>query len=129
MAIISSVTEPTPETVSVGTGPPTREELLVHYPAKFTWKQLKVFVNSGYVPQASTLVILLWTSRCVTVIWDCSSETGSCKPGTMSGRKGSEKSMGLSVRIAPHMVVWTALLDRGLSSQLLDDLPATMGAA
>ncbi|KAJ3548359.1 hypothetical protein NMY22_g1294 [Coprinellus aureogranulatus] len=28
-------------------GPPTREELLVHYPPKFTWKQLKTFVNSG----------------------------------------------------------------------------------
>lgn len=33
--------------VPLGTGPPTREELLVHYPAKFTWNQLKVFVNAG----------------------------------------------------------------------------------
>ena len=31
------------------TGPPTREELLVHYPSKFTWTQLKIFVNSGSV--------------------------------------------------------------------------------
>ncbi|KAH7914256.1 hypothetical protein BJ138DRAFT_434967 [Hygrophoropsis aurantiaca] len=31
----------------LGDGPPTREELLVHYPAKFTWIQLKTFVNSG----------------------------------------------------------------------------------
>ncbi|KAG2127109.1 hypothetical protein DEU56DRAFT_861927 [Suillus clintonianus] len=30
-------------------GPPTREELLAHYPAKFTWDQLKTFVNSGYL--------------------------------------------------------------------------------
>ena len=37
------------ETVPLRTGLPTREELLVHYPAKFTWHQLKVFVNSGYV--------------------------------------------------------------------------------
>ncbi|GBE83042.1 hypothetical protein BKA93DRAFT_910108 [Sparassis latifolia] len=37
----------TPENVPLGIGPPTREELLVHYPAKFTWKQLKTFVNSG----------------------------------------------------------------------------------
>lgn len=37
----------TPETVPLRTGPPTKEELLVYYPAKFTWKQLKVFVNSG----------------------------------------------------------------------------------
>ncbi|KAG1899973.1 uncharacterized protein F5891DRAFT_952994 [Suillus fuscotomentosus] len=33
--------------VSLRTGPPTREELLAHYPAKFTWHQLKTFVNSG----------------------------------------------------------------------------------
>ncbi|KDR82448.1 hypothetical protein GALMADRAFT_237773 [Galerina marginata CBS 339.88] len=33
--------------VPLRTGPPTREELLVHYPAKFTWSQLKTFVNSG----------------------------------------------------------------------------------
>jgi len=30
-------------------GPPTREELQVYYPAKFTWEQLKTFVNSGSV--------------------------------------------------------------------------------
>ena len=30
-------------------GPPTREELLTRYPAKFTWNQLKTFVNSGWV--------------------------------------------------------------------------------
>lgn len=35
------------EDVPLRTGPPTREELLVHYPAKFTWTQLKTFVNSG----------------------------------------------------------------------------------
>ncbi|PPQ68111.1 hypothetical protein CVT26_005732 [Gymnopilus dilepis] len=35
------------ENVPLRTGPPTREELLVHYPAKFTWQQLKTFVNSG----------------------------------------------------------------------------------
>ncbi|KAF8073891.1 hypothetical protein FPV67DRAFT_773028 [Lyophyllum atratum] len=33
--------------VPLGTGLPTREELLVHYPAKFSWTQLKTFVNSG----------------------------------------------------------------------------------
>lgn len=36
-----------PETVPLRSGPPTREELLVHYPARFTWDQLKTFVNSG----------------------------------------------------------------------------------
>ncbi|KAJ7022716.1 hypothetical protein C8F04DRAFT_1137115 [Mycena alexandri] len=33
--------------VPLGSGLPTREELLVHYPAKFTWNELKTFVNSG----------------------------------------------------------------------------------
>ncbi len=35
--------------VPLRAGRPTREELLVYYPAKFTWAQLKTFVNSGYV--------------------------------------------------------------------------------
>lgn len=34
-------------TVAVGYGPPTKQELLVHYPARFTWPQLKAIVNSG----------------------------------------------------------------------------------
>ena len=33
--------------IPLGSGPPRREELLAHYPAKFTWKELKTFVNSG----------------------------------------------------------------------------------
>lgn len=38
-----------PATAHVGTGLPTRQELLEHYPAKFTWQELKTFVNSGSV--------------------------------------------------------------------------------
>ena len=38
-----------PQNVTLGEGPPTKEELLVYYPAKFTWEQLKTFMNSGYV--------------------------------------------------------------------------------
>ncbi|KAF8867621.1 hypothetical protein BD779DRAFT_1606266 [Infundibulicybe gibba] len=37
----------TAQNVPLRTGPPTREELNVYYPAKFTWDQLKTFVNSG----------------------------------------------------------------------------------
>lgn len=37
------------DNVPLRTGPPTKEELLVHYPAKFTWEQMKTFVNSGLV--------------------------------------------------------------------------------
>ncbi|KAH7927789.1 hypothetical protein BV22DRAFT_250690 [Leucogyrophana mollusca] len=47
---ISNGTHPSPSSlqeVPLRTGPPTYEELLVHYPAKFTWTQLKTFVNSG----------------------------------------------------------------------------------
>ena len=33
--------------VPIGTGPPTREELKIHYPPKFTWDQLKLFINAG----------------------------------------------------------------------------------
>lgn len=36
-----------PKDVPLRTGPPTKEELLVYYPSKFTWTQLKTFVNSG----------------------------------------------------------------------------------
>ncbi|KAH8085412.1 hypothetical protein BXZ70DRAFT_900205 [Cristinia sonorae] len=38
---------PKPAEVPLRTGPPTKEELIAHYPAKFTWNQLKTFVNSG----------------------------------------------------------------------------------
>lgn len=37
----------TTDNVKLGTGPPTREELLIYYPAKFTWHQMKTFVNAG----------------------------------------------------------------------------------
>lgn len=39
----------TKDTVPLRTGPPTREELMVYYPAKYTWEQLRIFVNSGSV--------------------------------------------------------------------------------
>lgn len=42
-------TEINPEKVPLGTGPPTREELIVYYPPKFTFQQLKTFINSGCV--------------------------------------------------------------------------------
>ncbi|KAJ3535087.1 hypothetical protein NM688_g7026 [Phlebia brevispora] len=36
-----------PEDVPLREGPPTREEMLIYYPGKFTWEQLKTFINSG----------------------------------------------------------------------------------
>ncbi|KAI0338872.1 hypothetical protein BDW22DRAFT_1337144 [Trametopsis cervina] len=36
-----------PANVPLRTGPPMREELLAHYPARFTWTHMKTFVNSG----------------------------------------------------------------------------------
>ncbi|KAH0586401.1 hypothetical protein H2248_007637 [Termitomyces sp. 'cryptogamus'] len=47
MTISEFVTVVVPNDVPLRAGPPTREELLVYYPAKFTWTQLKSFVNSG----------------------------------------------------------------------------------
>ena len=41
--------------VPLRTGPPTKEELAYYYPAKFTWKQLKTFINAGY---AHSLIVL-----------------------------------------------------------------------
>ncbi|KAH8102124.1 hypothetical protein BXZ70DRAFT_54685 [Cristinia sonorae] len=38
---------PKPVEVPLRTGPPTKEELIAHYPSKFTWNQLKTFLNSG----------------------------------------------------------------------------------
>ncbi|KIJ62564.1 hypothetical protein HYDPIDRAFT_30170 [Hydnomerulius pinastri MD-312] len=35
------------DAVPLRSGPPTLEELRAHYPARFTWQQLKTFVNSG----------------------------------------------------------------------------------
>ncbi|KAH8831495.1 hypothetical protein DL96DRAFT_1667768 [Flagelloscypha sp. PMI_526] len=35
------------DSIPLGTGPPTKEELIAHYPAQFTFHQLKTFVNSG----------------------------------------------------------------------------------
>lgn len=37
------------ESVSLRSGPPTREELVVHYPPKFAFHQLKTFINAGSV--------------------------------------------------------------------------------
>jgi hypothetical protein len=36
-----------PAPVPLGTGPPTHAELRAHYPAKFTWEQLRTFINAG----------------------------------------------------------------------------------
>lgn len=51
--------QPQTNDVPLRTGLPTREELLVHYPAKFTWNQLKTFVNSG----CAQLVAILFHFR------------------------------------------------------------------
>ncbi|KIL55980.1 hypothetical protein M378DRAFT_173119 [Amanita muscaria Koide BX008] len=47
MTVITSKQSFDPETVPLGKGRPTKDELIAHYPAKFTWTQLKAFINSG----------------------------------------------------------------------------------
>ena len=39
----------TVEHVPLGTGPPTLDEVRIYYPPKFTWWQLKLFINAGCV--------------------------------------------------------------------------------
>lgn len=34
-------------TIPLGSGPPTHEEMIAHYPAQFTWDQLRAFLVSG----------------------------------------------------------------------------------
>jgi len=46
-SIVPDIEGSSSHTVPLGEGTPTKEELLVYYPAKFTWRQLKTFVNSG----------------------------------------------------------------------------------
>ncbi|KAI6006463.1 hypothetical protein EDC04DRAFT_2907803 [Pisolithus marmoratus] len=46
-----------------GYGPPTRQELLAHYPARFTCPQLKAFINSGQVLFSRVLLLLLTATR------------------------------------------------------------------
>jgi len=54
MFLISNCEQPeAAEHVPLGIGPPTKYELLVHYPPKFTWHQLKTFINSGFVSSQS----------------------------------------------------------------------------
>ena len=39
----------TKDQVPLRTGPPTLQELILYYPPKFTWEELKTFINSGWV--------------------------------------------------------------------------------
>ncbi|KLO08281.1 hypothetical protein SCHPADRAFT_835514 [Schizopora paradoxa] len=47
MLLVETPTLASEVTVPLGQGLPTHEELEVYYPPKFTWFQLKLFVNSG----------------------------------------------------------------------------------
>jgi len=47
MTIETHVIRPSIPTVALRSGPPTTDELRIHYPACFTWSQLKAFINSG----------------------------------------------------------------------------------
>lgn len=73
-----------PKDVTLRTGPPTRQELLVYYPAKFTWTQLKTFVNSGYSLDC------LWTdfgllNATISVTLVFLNEIRNFRQGTMNG--------------------------------------------
>jgi hypothetical protein len=82
---------PSPHTVQLGEGPPTKEELLVYYPAKFTWKQLKTFVNSGYFCMLYVLVAIVESLS--PGILGCSNVTRNFSNDMIVGLKGSRPSM------------------------------------
>jgi hypothetical protein len=82
---------PSPHTVQLGEGPPTKEELLVYYPAKFTWKQLKTFVNSGYFCMLYVSVAIVESSS--PGILGYSNVTRNSRNDMIVGLKGSRPSM------------------------------------
>ena len=82
---------PSPHTVQLGEGPPTKEELLVYYPAKFTWKQLKTFVNSGYFCMLYVSVAIV--EPLSPGILGCSNVTRNSSNDMIVGLKGSRPSM------------------------------------
>jgi hypothetical protein len=82
---------PSPHTVQLGEGPPTKEELLVYYPAKFTWKQVKTFVNSGYICMLYDSVAIVESLS--PGILGCSNVTRNSSNDMIVGLKGSRPSM------------------------------------
>jgi hypothetical protein len=42
----ASISARAPE-IPIGLGPPTKAELIMHYPGKFSWEQLRTFINAG----------------------------------------------------------------------------------
>lgn len=97
-----TVTEAKPP-ATTGTGLPTYQELLDHYPARFTWQQLKAFVNSGFVLRTCFRYLLLT---------DDSSDLGLLKRDKMlqlrynDWTKETKKkwgTMGLYLPARPHL--------------------------
>ena len=89
---------PSSHTVLLGEGIPTKEELLVYYPAKFTWRQLKTFVNSGYFQMLyKSLVFIAEASSPLAGISGCSDVTRNSSSDMNVGLKGSRPSMEATV--------------------------------
>lgn len=78
-------------------GRPTKEELLVHYPAKFTWSQLKTFINSGWVRTSFSSPEAEGQD---SVTWGYSSEIRNSRRVTRRGRRVYTQNMGQRVRVA-----------------------------
>jgi hypothetical protein len=86
---------PSPHAVQLGEGPPTKEELLVYYPPKFTWKQLKTFVNSGYFYMLYVSMAIVESLPPGTL--GCSNVTRNFRNDMIVGLKGSKPSMEAKV--------------------------------
>jgi hypothetical protein len=82
---------PSPHTVQLGEGLPTKEELLAYYPAIFTWTQLKTFVNSGYFCMMYVSVAIVESLS--PGILGCSNARRNYSNDMNVGLKGSRPSM------------------------------------
>lgn len=89
---------PTTQNVPLRSGPPTKEELQVHYPAKFSWTQLKTFVNSGLVFVVNILLLLSFLTENVVTLGFLN-VIKSFRPDIMYGLRVLSKSMAQWVGI------------------------------
>lgn len=87
-SIAPDIEGPSSHTVPLGEGTPTKEELLVYYPAKFTWRQLKTFVNSGYSGLHILSLVAIVESSSPGIL-GCLNVTRNSRSDTNVGLKGS----------------------------------------
>lgn len=104
----------------LGTGPPTKAELLAYYPAKCTWQELKAVVSAGDLrllkrdPNLNRRYAAFFRGLATP-----SSDGADAffRSGTKAGARGSSRSMAPSVRFRVAIVS-----DSGYGSADADDV-------